>query len=230
MGADDWNFQKFARETDSRTAMLHFVTMALCDYHYATKGSTVHDLVSLLNSRYGEYFFENRSIGSYDVPTEPTNSFKRQLETFIHSSYDHLWDRSQSNITMEQANILEFLNEFHMKEMYDAIVSILTKHGGTLPGSQLGQEFQSQCRVAKLNREKFAAAPSKKGGQHWLKALLSGRMAHFTAINHMTTYHIRINDINDISLKKKGSTFARGSGSASSSTIGNPGPKRQRHN
>ena len=153
------------------------------------------------------------------------------MEMFIKSSYEHLWDRSDNNITMEQANILEFLNEFHMKQMYDSIVKILGDHGGSLAGAQLGSLFQADCRVAKLNREKYIAAPSKAGGQHWLKALLLGKMAHFTCINHLTTHHIHIDDSNQISLKKKTPLFAMGvGGSASSSQSSGPQSKRQRHN
>ena len=231
VGADDWNLEKFKRETDVRTSVLDFMTMALCDHHYATKGSTVHDLVRLLNRRYGEHFLTNTVIGSYHTNTDVTNRFRHHMESFVKSSYEHLWDRSDNNITMEQANILEFLNEFHMKQMYDSIVKILGDHGGSLPGARLGALFQENCRVAKLNREKFIAQPSKPGGQHWLKALLLGRMAHFTCINHLTTHHILINDSNEISLKKKTPVFAMGvGGSASSSQSSGPSSKRPRHN
>ena len=51
VGSDDWNFELFKRETDLRTSVSHFLTMALCDYQFATKGSTVHDHVYLLNNK-----------------------------------------------------------------------------------------------------------------------------------------------------------------------------------
>ena len=60
MGADDWNHECFKRETDLKTSVAHFLTMALCDYHIATKGSTVHDLVNLLNKNMGSASTEMR--------------------------------------------------------------------------------------------------------------------------------------------------------------------------
>ena len=76
VGSDDWNLEKFKRETDVRTSVLHFVTMALCDIHYATKGSTVHDLVQLLNQKYGEHFLTKSVIGNYHTNTEVTNKIQ----------------------------------------------------------------------------------------------------------------------------------------------------------
>ncbi len=94
----NWDFQLFRRETDLSTSVLDFVCMGLCDYHYATKGSTVHELVQLLNKKYSVAFIKDEIIGEYHTKTEPTRKFKSQIDSFIHNSYDHLWKRSQFHI------------------------------------------------------------------------------------------------------------------------------------
>ena len=67
VGADDWNFEKFKGQTDVRTSVLHFVTMALCDYRYATNSSTVHDIAQLLSRNSGQHFFGNQVMANVRV-------------------------------------------------------------------------------------------------------------------------------------------------------------------
>ena len=221
--SEDMNFQKFKRESSMEESMVDFVCMSLCDKFVGTTGSTVTEVVEMLNKTLGQPFIETKIVGKYAVNTECTNKFKSDLDTLVTNAYAHFWDRSENRITQDQANVLEFLNDAHLSEMHTILEGILKQGGGAMPGSEVGAKFQEQCKVAKLNRQKYVSLPSTPGGQHWMKALLRGRMNHFSATNHRVSNHIVISDDNILMLQPKPSRLERSSGSDSQ-----PSAKRQR--
>ena len=225
--ADDMNFVRFKRETLISQALLDFAFLSLCDRFIGTAGSTVTEVVQLLNKKWTDPFISTDIIGAYPTQTKPTAKFRNECKEFIENSYEFFFDRSATVISHEQANVLDFFNDNHLAEMHSVLESMLKANEGPMLGSEVGKKLYDQCRVARYNKYKFKEEPGVTGGQHWMKALLRGRMHHYSSTTPRIANHIIITDDNVVLLQPKPSNLSYVPGSSSSSGLPS---KRHRSN
>ena len=218
---------KFKRCTSSKDALIEFTCMALADEFIGTAGSTVTALVQALNGRYCKPFDAMQVIGNYDVPSRPTMNFRKQVSECTQNLGDRIRNQIDVTITHEQSNVLDFLHESHLEEMY----WVLHKHlqNGPMLGSKLGEAFLKECRVARLNKAKFLEqVHNKPHNQHWFKALIKGRLRQFSTRRPECDSHVEIDENAMICLRRKISGNPTSSSSSSSWGLDGPQMKRSR--
>ena len=217
---------RFKRYTGTVDAAVEFTCMALCDEFIGTAGSTVTFLVRALNRRYAKPFGKDIIIGKWHVPDRPTMRFRQDCQNIVDKLGDRLKENVGVNITHAQANVLDFLSDHHLQEMHEVLTKHLLENNGTMIGSRLGDVFLRDCQVARMNKDRFKQCePDRVGNQHWLKALLKGRLRQFSGRSSEIFYHICM--CPDASIKLIPKTGAPSHESASSSSAG-PSSKKMR--
>ena len=176
----------FTRASKPQEALVEFTIMALCNIYIGTAGSTVWFIVQALNVKYNSKNFDFiQIIGNWHVPDHPTMKFRQQTAEIMQRAACHLIDPDTYNINNEQANVLNFLTDYHVKDIYDIIVDVLTDAPGrSMPSATLCKDhLLPKCRVAKLNRDKYNNTRQSQAGQHWFKALLNYKIRQLV-MNH----------------------------------------------
>ena len=218
---------KFKRCTDTSDAITEFLCMSLCDEFVGTAGSTVTFFVEAMNKRYSKPFTYQEIIGDWHVPSHPTYKFRENTKTIIKTLEGRLKDNMGVNITHAQANVLDFLTDHHLESMHGVLTYHLKKHGGSMAGSRLGELFLQDSHVARMNKERFKQCDADKvGNQHWLKALLKGKLRQWSAKSDEATDHVIMGPDATIMLVGKYSHSGSKRGGASSSSD-NPGEKNR---
>jgi len=229
---------KFKRGTKVVEAMQEFVVLGLCDHFVGTAGSTVTHMCRAFSRRYGPGWVSEQIIGTYEVPTTPTLSFRNNIEAFLKASYGYICDPSEVKVSHDQRAVLNFLSEGHLRDMYNEIVRTVTTEGSqeVALASVIGQNLVKNVVVARLSKSKYNEKKPAEGGQHWLTALLKSKMKTFTNTHDECEYHIDVTDGTSAMVyllaKPQGglsSALVRPSASSSSSAAGAPPSKRGRH-
>ena len=219
---------KFKRCTSTVDAAIEFTCMALCDEFIGTAGSTVTYFVRALNKRYSTPFLHEEIIGTWHVPEKPTYNFRNDLRGLVEKSSHRLKENIGVNISHEQANVLDFLSDHHLEEMHEVLTAHLLTNDGEMIGSKLGDLFLKDCRVARMNKDRFKqCSHDRVGNQHWLKALLKGKLRQFSAKTASVAYHINMGPDAMIRLMEK-PTVAKATGQPSSSSSSGPPAKKNR--
>lgn len=218
------------RQTFTKEAVIEFCVMALCDEFVGTAGSTVTFFVEAMNRRFNAKAFSSVTIiGDYDVPARPTMQFRQDVRNFIEKSFDHMRDTTEVTVTHEQQNVLDFLNDNHLYDMYDSLSTILIENNCVLPGARAGEIFLQRCKVASLNRKKFnEQAVTRAHNQHWFKALLKGRMKDYCSKTESIEFFIHMDDSHVLRLVPKGNSEEMGNDPSSSSAGESPMSKKRR--
>ena len=206
---------KFKRASSARDALTEFTCMALMEEFIGTAGSTVTGLVRALKARYAEPYEHFQIIGTYHVPNQPTSAFRRQIQDVARKLEPRMRDQIEVKITHKQSNVLEFLSESHLAHFHE----ILSNHlqAGPMTGAKIGEIFLKESRVARKNKEKYLECRHEGPfNQHWLKALLKGRLLQFSSTRSDIEYNIHMDESHMVSLKRKGSTIQEVGGASSS--------------
>jgi len=210
----------FKRLSTVASAVQDFCCMALCDEFIGTSGSTVTNVVKALNGQLGRNFTSVEEVGGYEVPTKPTWAFRQHLREMVNKSKKLIRNFEREKLTHEQQNVLDFLGDVHLAEFHKVIVNIIKDKEGPVPAAQVGKVLL-QNRVAQMNRAKFQKCAPKEGGQHWLKALVSGVLWHYSLRTPSVNQQLYWSEDNKIGLIMKLKTIPierkRASDSASSS-------------
>ena len=114
--ADVQRGEWYGHVTTVRSALIDFKVLSNCIEFHGTTGSTVTFVVRWLNEKYGNRFAETSSIGNWTVPL-PTKAFRSDCVKILPLAVGHLMDPSTYNISNQQANVLDFLAEYHMEEI-----------------------------------------------------------------------------------------------------------------
>ena len=219
---------KFKRCTDTTDAIIEFTCMSLCDEFVGTAGSTVTFFVEAMNKRYSDPFVEKEIIGTWDVPANPTYKFRENTKAIITSLESRLKDNMGVNITHSQANVLDFLTDHHLETMHGVLTYHLKQHGGSMAGSRLGELFLQDCFVARENKKRFKECEADRvGNQHWLKALLKGKLRQWSGKSDTANDHVIMGPDATIMLVAKRMNEEPTWGGASSSSH-NPATKKRR--
>ena len=219
---------KFKRGTTTFDAAVEFTCMALMNEFIGTAGSTVTYFVRAMNKRYATEFAYEEIIGEWHVPDRPTMKFRQQLKDFIEKAGNRLKENFGVVITHEQANVLDFLSDHHLEEMHTVLTKHLENAGGQMPGSKLGELFLKDCQVARMNKDRFKkCSPDRVGNQHWLKALLKGKLRQFSGRMAGIRCHVIMGPDATVRLLQKPSS-AKASGEAASSSSSGPASKKMR--
>ena len=163
----------------------------------------------------GPIFAVDEIIGEYEIAAKPTFQFRKDMQEFVKRNLTFLRATRHESITHEQANVLDFLNEKHLAEILKTLVACLEEKKGKAAASAIGQQLIKHCRVAALNRNKFLQNKPKEGGQHWLKAFVTGKLLDFTQRDSIVQHEVHFDDdTHELFLIDKSTFGSRSSGSA----------------
>ena len=110
---------RFKRVMPLKETLVQFAAMAFCDQVAWTAGSTVKFLVKAIRERdLGTPFLEEVTIGNWPVPDMPTRGFRDQMRQFLHEAANYTQDRRELRVTHEQQNVIDFLSDNHLDEIY----------------------------------------------------------------------------------------------------------------
>ena len=175
----------FKRTSTAQEAAVDFTVMGLCHEFHGTSGSTVMQFVHWINEKYQSGPHLSSTIGNWKAGGA-TAAFRAQLAIIMEKSVNHIINMEEFGLRHVQANVLYFLGNQHLSEIYKCISSALDTPPHKVSAAMfVKDELLKKCYVAKMNREKYIAASrkietdEKLKGQHWLKALLSYRLRSF---------------------------------------------------
>jgi hypothetical protein len=179
-------YQKiFKRHSTAQEAAIDFTVMGLCEEFHGTSGSTVIHFVEWINDKYTQGPHVRSTIGDW-APGGATNQFKNGMNVIMSESSRHILHPDEFGLRHIQANVLDFLADKHLAEMYHCIGSALEKPPHKVVAAVwVKDEFLKNCHVASLNRKKYVEKSSDtksgdtKKGQHWFNALLKYKLKPF---------------------------------------------------
>ena len=213
---------KFKREANTRTAIVEWLCLAMCDDCYFTTGSSVTHYIRAQNARLhgGPSFGMDQEIGKYDLGQKPTLKFVNNCHKFVKSNHMHIRLWANTQLSHEQSAVLDFLNNAHLEDIYKTMNEFISSKDGRARAADVGQYLQKNCRVASLNRKKFLECPAKAGGQHWMKALLNTRLLHFSMTHSKVENEIHFDeDTHEIYTISKTNKRQLGTSSSSSTAV-----------
>ena len=177
--------QKFERSTSAEQAAVEFTIMGLCDEFHGTSGSTVVHWVKWVQEKYNRGPHHLTTIGQWPAGGA-TNEFKKYMGEIVEKAVNHIIIIDDFAMVHEQANVLDFLGQNHLEQIYEVIVKALTAPPHHLLASDfIKQVLLKTCLVAKLNKEKYISASSQMKGNddikqiNWFKALIKYRLKPF---------------------------------------------------
>jgi len=212
--------RRFKRRDAVSNALTEFVVMACCDEFYGTQGSTVQFLIEGLAQRFNSKWKKARIIGAWSNPPIPSKSFQSDAERVLKKSLPHLTDPETMRVSSAQMNVLNFLADHHLEEMYIVIhAALLSAPKKCMSTTELVRDhLLVKCSIAKSNRDKFGQAEKLLGGFHWFKALLKCRLKQFAMVNHAGDPEIILDDSMRVYLDEVDEPEPDQRGSASSSS------------
>ena len=177
--------QKFERSTSAEQAAVEFTIMGLCDEFHGTSGSTVVHWVKWVQEKYNRGPHHLTTIGQWPAGGA-TNEFKKYMGEIVEKAVNHIIIIDDFTMVHEQANVLDFLGQNHLEQIYEVIVKALTAPPHHLLASDfIKQVLLKTCLVAKLNKDKYISASSQMKGNddikqiNWFRALIKYRLKPF---------------------------------------------------
>ena len=151
--------EHFRRQTSVNGALIEFKVLSNCVAFHGTSGNSVWFVIEWLNNKYGTPFLETSFIGKWPVPDNPGMKFRQNCRDIITKAVAHLIDPTTYNISNEQANILDFLADYHLEDIYKSIVKALRQTVAQKMSASVlvKNHVLKDSRVARLSRERFNA-------------------------------------------------------------------------
>ena len=196
---DSWHVE-FKREVSTKWAVVDFQTMARGDSLVWTTGSTVKYYVQNQHKRINsgiQVWEEEKSIGKFKFGQEASKPFVGQIWKFVGENMSYLGNYFDVPISSEQFNVLAFLSESHLKDIYDCLNEYLHEKKTRAKAADVGQHLISKLWVAQKNRQiyqKITLDPAKRTSR-WLKALIETRLMHFIRCNDDCENEIHYDDV-----------------------------------
>jgi hypothetical protein len=184
----------FKRPTSVRDAMMDFFVLSKVDHVAWTRNSTVIHLAKFLRHRYHQpttdasedapLYSSETIIGKYPEH-KATNRFIADLAALSQKAEHLLINPDDYQLPPILSNVLNFLSDYHLKAIYDVMKNHLDDYGDTryVKGSDMGSVLYANCRVAKLNKEKWVKTANRlqdKNRFHWMKALIRYSLRNFS--------------------------------------------------
>ena len=175
----------FKRTSTAEEAAVDFTVMGLCHEFHGTSGSTVVHWVKWIQEKYNRGPHLLTTIGKWPAGGA-TNAFKKYMGEIVEKAVNHIIIIDDFTMVHEQANVLDFLGQNHLEQIYEVIVKALTAPPHHLLASDfIKQVLLKTCLVAKLNKDKYISASSQMKGNddikqiNWFKALIKYRLKPF---------------------------------------------------
>ncbi len=210
----------FERNTRVRLALTDFIVMASCDEFHATQGSTVQFLVEGLAQRFNPRWQKASIIGEWCNPPVPSRAFQEQATVLLNNSLVHLTDPETMEVSSKQMNVLNFLADHHLEEIYKLVHEALnnTEQKSMGTAQLVRDHLLAKSSTARSNREKFQEVDRKAGGFHWFKALLKCRLKKYAMMKHPADRAILLDDFSkQVYLEANGVEMERESSGSTSS-------------
>ena len=176
----------FARPTSIPEAVKDFFVLAYVDNVAFTKNSTVVHFAKYLKRKYAPTDFYITEVTIGDFPTSQlSRQFQADLQMLTQAAENLLINPDDFKLPPILANVLNFLSDTHLEEIYNVFYDHLAKHvfGTKVKGSIMGTILYDSCRVAKINSMKWKEACrilTDADRYHWLKALIKFRLRFWT--------------------------------------------------
>ena len=203
-------FQPFERATDLVEFMKEVVAMAMCDKFYATKGSSVTDMVRGVAEQPRQKQPEIKVLGTFKTGRVPCNEFVREAEKFVR---DHCRDIDLSgdvDMTGGEQVTLDYLSSDVLQALYEQVAERFEEHGSQLSAKGLGRALEKakgdNCRPLATNFSNYRRhrkhLNKDKSLEKWCTALLKYRL-----MPYLVKFHPEwsIYDVNE-----KGNIICRG--------------------
>lgn len=184
----------FERPTSVKEAVMDFFVLSKVEHVAWTLNSTVTHFAKYLRHKHHKpevatfgkdpLYSSETTIGQYPAHTA-TRQFKLDVQTLTEKAEGLLINPEDFHLPPVLANVLNFLSDHHLEEIYNILYETLHNNGDTnyIAGSQIGNILYASSRAAQLNKKKWAATckdlPDTRRF-HWMKALIRYRLRNWS--------------------------------------------------
>ena len=204
------NKNTFSRPTTVRAAVMDFLVLSQVEHVAWTRNSTVTHFAKYLRHRYHKeevsgvpdapLYTSETTIGNYPEH-QPTSRFKQDLRDLSLRAEGLLINPEDFQLPPVLANVLNFLSDHHLEQIYNALYEKLVSDGEPkwLPGCEVGNMLYAASRAAMLNRKKWVATCANLPDTnrfHWMKALIRYRLRNYS-IRTAKQWCVEIDDTKD---------------------------------
>ena len=170
----------FRRETHTKVAVIDFLSAALCDDFYGTAGSDVSSYIRAMKKKLtpGITFGVDVTIGDYECKNIGANKkFHDDLVAFIKLSMIDFVEEVADTPQSDERRIVDFLTGKHLHEIYLCMKELLlSRRDHTTSVKIMTSYLILNCRVARLNQERFIKVGWRAGNAAWLEMLINEKL------------------------------------------------------
>ena len=195
----------FGRPTSVKAALIDFKVLSNCYEFIGTSGSTVTYVVEWLNKQSDMVFQQTEAIGDWPLPSFPTRDFRTNCSDMLKAAAKHMTNPSTYNISNEQANVLDYLADHNLEQLYQAILKgFRTEKKDKIPSSVfVKNHILAGPLVARMNRDKFYEVAGSGPKTNWFKSLINYKMQVYIMQKHSGGPNIKMDDDHNVCLIQK---------------------------
>jgi len=177
----------FVRPTSIQDAVKDFLVLAFVEHVAWTKNSTVTHFAKYLRHKYAKSDFYSTEVTIGDFPPHDlSRQFQADLQVLTQAAESLLINPDDFKLPPVLANVLNFLSDNHLEEIYKVFYAHLVSTFGektNVKGSKMGKILYDSCRVAEINSNLWKEACrnlTDANRYHWMKALIRYRLRNWT--------------------------------------------------